>query len=97
MVRQQYFRIWWATDSLVLTGILVNVHMLEGADLPFLLNTVFPSLSLVFINVYTVTPDLRPVNDKVIQSLCHLKANKDMQQKTLKTLRTTHGNQANKP
>lgn len=29
----------------------------------------FLRLSLVLINVYTVTPDLRPVNDKVIPNL----------------------------
>lgn len=37
-------------------------------------NDVFPPffffLPLVLINVYTVTPDLRPVNDKVIQNEC---------------------------
>lgn len=33
-------------------------------------------LSLVLINVYTVTPDLRPVNDKVIETFCHVEAGK---------------------
>lgn len=35
-------------------------------------NAVFLSLLLVLINVYTVTPDLRPVNDKVIQNVSHV-------------------------
>lgn len=35
-------------------------------------NAVFLSPFLVLINVYTVTPDLRPVNDKVNQNVSHV-------------------------
>lgn len=32
------------------------------------------SLNPVLINVYSVTPDLRPANDKVMQPVSHIKA-----------------------
>lgn len=39
-------------------------------QIPVFNSAVFLFVPLVLINVYTVTPDLRPVNDKVIQTVC---------------------------
>lgn len=38
--------------------------------------SLFFSLPSVLINVYTVDPDMRPVNEKVIPSLCQIEATK---------------------
>lgn len=54
----------------------MKVFMLRGCKPAVFYNTVFLYLPSVLINVYTVTPDLRPVNDKVIQNVRHVKANK---------------------
>lgn len=36
------------------------------------LNSFVPSVSLVLLNVYTVTPDLRPVNEEVMEANVHI-------------------------